>query len=245
MQCESENYLAHHGILGQKWGIRRYQNRDGSLTAEGRKRAGLKPESKREKRKKEAAKQKAEKKAAKDLKDKENLKTYLRKHPKKLYKHASELTREEAEEIIKNVEFDRKLKDIRDSEVQRTWKQISNISSNAQTLANLMNTGKSIYNSAAEINNLFVESGKSKGSRMLKLGEKAETKEDTSWFDTNLKKSNYEELLKDTSKLTNSQMTEINKRFTQEELLRKNLADIGYQGKHVKHGLVAEFKEIV
>lgn len=29
-------YLAHHGIKGQKWGVRRYQNKDGSLTAEGR-----------------------------------------------------------------------------------------------------------------------------------------------------------------------------------------------------------------
>ena len=28
-------YLSHHGIKGQKWGIRRYQNADGSLTAEG------------------------------------------------------------------------------------------------------------------------------------------------------------------------------------------------------------------
>lgn len=29
-------YLAHHGIKGQKWGIRRYQNADGSLTAQGK-----------------------------------------------------------------------------------------------------------------------------------------------------------------------------------------------------------------
>ena len=29
-------YLAHHGILGQKWGIRRYQNSDGTYTAEGK-----------------------------------------------------------------------------------------------------------------------------------------------------------------------------------------------------------------
>lgn len=30
--------LAHHGIKGQKWGIRRYQNKDGSLTPAGKKR---------------------------------------------------------------------------------------------------------------------------------------------------------------------------------------------------------------
>lgn len=30
--------LYHHGIRGQKWGVRRFQNRDGSLTPEGRKR---------------------------------------------------------------------------------------------------------------------------------------------------------------------------------------------------------------
>lgn len=30
------NELYHHGIKGQKWGIRRYQNQDGSLTDAGR-----------------------------------------------------------------------------------------------------------------------------------------------------------------------------------------------------------------
>lgn len=32
--------IEHHGIMGQKWGIRRYQNKDGSLTPEGRARYG-------------------------------------------------------------------------------------------------------------------------------------------------------------------------------------------------------------
>ena len=32
------SYLIHFGILGQKWGVRRYQNEDGTLTEEGKKR---------------------------------------------------------------------------------------------------------------------------------------------------------------------------------------------------------------
>ena len=36
--CTRTNELQHHGIKGQKWGIRRFQNKDGSLTPAGKKR---------------------------------------------------------------------------------------------------------------------------------------------------------------------------------------------------------------
>lgn len=38
MDFSCKHTLQHHGILGMRWGIRRYQNPDGTLTAEGRKR---------------------------------------------------------------------------------------------------------------------------------------------------------------------------------------------------------------
>lgn len=37
----NEYELYHHGIPGMKWGVRRFQNKDGSYTVEGRKRYGI------------------------------------------------------------------------------------------------------------------------------------------------------------------------------------------------------------
>ena len=37
----NDSYLEHHGIKGQKWGVRRFQNEDGSLKAAGEKRYGV------------------------------------------------------------------------------------------------------------------------------------------------------------------------------------------------------------
>ena len=34
----NNNYIQHAGVKGMKWGVRRYQNKDGSLTPAGKKR---------------------------------------------------------------------------------------------------------------------------------------------------------------------------------------------------------------
>lgn len=57
-----ETYLAHEGILGMKWGVRRYQNPDGTLTEAGRLRYSRQMTKKRKAAAKKAAQTK--KKAA-------------------------------------------------------------------------------------------------------------------------------------------------------------------------------------
>ncbi len=76
--------LCHHGIKGQRWGIRRYQNEDGTLTEAGRKRYGSSVEnvSKKNLYRQAAAFQKAHP-------DSESMKYYAKKQ-KEAEKHAIE-----------------------------------------------------------------------------------------------------------------------------------------------------------
>ena len=221
---ELDTYLAHHGIKGQKWGVRRYQNADGSLTAEGRKRAGLGPEKKESSVKKmvdRAKARSAQKKAATEAEKHENLKNYIRNHPKKMYKYRNELSENDVKDIVSKIEFDRKLKDVRDEEIKRGWAKVKRFSDNMGTVKSLMQNGKEIYNLAVEVNNTLIDSGALVGKKKLAIGGKKE--DDRSWATTLIRNGTDADILKNASKLTTQELSDYYKRTTVTDNVKKRI----------------------
>lgn len=96
----SSSELEHHGILGQKWGIRRYQNPDGTLTDQGRKR--LNRDSKRLERKQDKVEKQQMKYAAKVDK-------FNRLDNKKLFRNEDRIQKASEKLRTANTKFTRSL----------------------------------------------------------------------------------------------------------------------------------------
>ena len=164
---EATDFLEHYQIKGAKHGIRRFQNYDGTLTPAGRERYGIGPP--REKKSDGSGVKKAaegiKKKigdAAQARKDKKraNLKEYLRDHPKKLPRYKRVITEEEANEIIKKIDFDRKLQDVKYAEIDRKANRFNKFVGRVGDLKNLYKHGTEIYNQTAAIYNALLSAGK-------------------------------------------------------------------------------------
>lgn len=123
------NYLMHHGILGMKWGIRRFQNKDGSLTAKGKKRYNDKDEPKEET---------VEERRARVLKSTD---------AKEIYKNRNLLTTNEINERLTRIDTEARLAKVADG-TKKTG--IDYVNSKMESTTKTINNAKNLFKSVDE-----------------------------------------------------------------------------------------------
>lgn len=121
--------LYHHGIIGMRWGIRRYQNPDGSLTPEGQRRLD----------------KKITKKENKERKKREE----ILRDPKALAKNVDKFSPEEVERAMQNFEWQKKLRLMKDQKTEAHWNKVMSYVDRTVEVGNKVNEGITFLNSPA------------------------------------------------------------------------------------------------
>lgn len=190
--------LYHHGIKGQKWGIRRFQNKDGSLTAAGRKRRG------------EGDGDNGTNSSKDETPEETRSRLLKSTDAKEIYENRHLLTTNELNERINRIDTEQRLKSKIADEHAKTGADYLNkkMKGTAETVTNAKNLFKSV-------DEAYTTVAKSAIGKTLakKLGLEPPKKE----FDL-------DEFWKNRNKKTTQEIVDANRRLTAEESIRQKMA---------------------
>ena len=163
------NSLQHYGVLGMRWGVRRYQNADGSLTSAGKRKAKqlAKEEAKETKAATKATKTAAEEQARKDkaAADEKAKKDAYEAAKKKaidsgtageILKYKGELTNTELQAAVTRLNFEKRLSELKaadEKSVKTKLDQVEEVMGKVNRLNDVTKKGIDAWNTIAKINN--------------------------------------------------------------------------------------------
>lgn len=201
---EASDELYHHGIKGQRWGIRRFQNRDGTLTGAGRKHKGLIDQIRDNRRMKKVRRAKVEKakqqqklneertkrlqKAAAERKERaEVIKTGSAKDIQKFQNKMSDKEYEKAlSRIDLSQRLDRAVADQAKAKSDKMAARLNTVMNTANTLANIADSASKVYGALEKVG--VIKKSESPTSKMEKELKKYKDESQLAQYKSNILK---------------------------------------------------------
>lgn len=212
--------LEHHGILGMKWGVRRYQNSDGSLTSAGRKRRGISSNTskatQKQKKKTEHEAESVEKKKVRVLKS---------RSAKELYDNADLFTTRELQDAYNRLALERSISSLTPKEVSKGESFVNNAIKWTNKASDLINAGTKAYNSVNAVAKLFNDTPEPQTSYSKKSLGKMTDKELDAAVNRMSKEKSFKSLLKELDDTPKSEPTTNYSKKSLSEMSDKELKD--------------------